>query len=82
MPRFKVRVDGEPLVHAMARLNAAGIPTIGFFPAYFVEQGPPANGQLDRLSAVVEAENAKTAEARVRDELPDADYGVKAEPFD
>jgi hypothetical protein len=61
----------------MATLNGAGIPTIGFFPAQFVEQGPPQDWQLDGLVAVLDAETVDEAESRVRDNLPvDGDYIV------
>jgi hypothetical protein len=83
VPRFKVRIDGDQLTRAMATLNGAGVPTIGIFPAYRVEAGPPEDTDLFRLTAVVDAETADGATSRVREVLPaDADYKVgDAEPW-
>jgi hypothetical protein len=81
MPRFGVDISGKHLDRAMALLNGAGIPTIGSFPAYYGEQGPPKDWELDRLIAVVDAETADKAEVRVKDHLPDHTVG-SARPLD
>lgn len=76
MERFRVTIHGDRLDRAMARLNGSGIPTIGVFPAYFVEQGPPEDFRLEGLTAFVDAEASDDAEARVKELLPDGDYRV------
>jgi hypothetical protein len=65
----------------MASLNRADIPTIGAFSEYVEHHGSPPQGDLERLAAVLDAEGADEAKARVRDKLPDGDYTVgHAEP--
>jgi hypothetical protein len=75
MPQFRVPIGGEHLKRAMATLNHADIPTIGMFPAHFVEPGPAGDWQLNYLTAMLDAESAEEAQARVRGALP-GDYTV------
>ena len=79
MPRFRVNINGPRLDRAMAMLNGSGIPTVGGFPADFIEQGPPADWDLDGLAAVVDAESPADAAARVQNALPaDSNHTVQA----
>jgi hypothetical protein len=73
MPRFKIRIDGEQLDRARMALDRAGIPTIG--PPYYGRgESTESRGELTEstrgLGAVLDAETAEEAEARVRDNLP------------
>jgi hypothetical protein len=80
MPQFRVPIGGETLERAMAMLNHGAIPTIGMFPAYFVEPGPAGDWQLNYLTAMPDAETPEEAGARVREVLPD-DYTVGPAEF-
>ena len=76
MPQFRVHIGGERLERVMATLNHADVPTIGMFPAYFVEPGPAGEWELNYLTAMPNADTAEEAEARVREVVPDDDYTV------
>jgi hypothetical protein len=76
MPRFTVRITGEDLDGAKAALEGAGILETKDAGAGYVPEM-----KLSALSAVLDADTAEDAEARVRDVLPEGDYDVeRAEP--
>jgi hypothetical protein len=73
MARFKVGVGGEQLDRARMALDRAGIPTIG--PPYYgrgesTESRGESTESTRGLLALLDAETAEEAEARVRDNLP------------
>jgi hypothetical protein len=77
MPRFKVEISGKGLERAMASLNGANIPTIGPTFIRFGQQRPKQVRVGHRMTAVLDADTAEAAEARVRDNLPaDGDHDV------
>jgi len=82
MPWFEVPIEGEGLVQAEQALNLVQIPTLG--PGYTTrgDRKSPEGARVPRhMLAVLEAESADDAEARVRNKLPDGDYDVgPAEP--
>ena len=83
MQTFAVTIEGEDLEQVRIALNRAFIPTVG----------PPMDIRLvtepveqahegRRMSAVLDADTAAAAEARVKDHLPKGDYEVRAaEPW-
>jgi hypothetical protein len=79
---FEVPIEGEGLVQAEQALNRVQIPTLG--PGYTVRgdrKSPEGTCVPRHMLAVLEAESAEDAEARVKDKLPDGDYDVgPAEP--
>ncbi len=82
MPRFKVEIHGEGLERALAALNGADIPTIGPTFTWFGDQRFQQVRVGDRMLAVLDADSAEEAEARMKDNLPDDDYDVgAAEPW-
>jgi hypothetical protein len=79
MPTFCVDISGENLDLARRYLDGRLIPTRGSFaPRWDSEQQDAWNwADLNRLEAVLDAETAEKAEARVRDALPaDAGYST------
>jgi hypothetical protein len=76
--RFKVGISGEHLDRARAALNRADIPTIG--PLYYwLSEQEVVESKRRRLLAVLDAETAEEAKARVRDNLPangNGNYGI------
>ena len=82
MQWFEVPIEGEGLVQAEQALNRVQIPTLG--PGYTTrgDRKSPEGARVPRhMLAVLEAESADDAEARVRNKLPDGDYDVgPAEP--
>lgn len=85
MPRFYVRVSGDDLDRAKARLVTAGIPTESDAPGYWESDKPPpppgaSAASVDELKALVDAESGDEAERQVRAVLPAAaGYAVEAE---
>jgi hypothetical protein len=76
MPRFTVRITGGDLDGAKAALEGAGILETKEAGAGYVPEM-----KLQALSAVLDADTAEDAEARVRDVLPEGNYDVeRAEP--
>jgi hypothetical protein len=76
--RFKVRISGEHLDRARSALNRADIPTIG--PVYYWLSGQQVIESERGLLAVLDAETAEEAKARVRDNLPangNGNYGIE-----
>ena len=76
--RFKVGISGEHLDRARSALNRADIPTIG--PLYYwLSEQEVIEGERGLL-AVLDAETAEEAKARVRDNLPangNGNYGIE-----
>jgi hypothetical protein len=76
--RFKVGISGEHLDRARSALNRADIATIG--PLYYwLSEQELIEGERGLL-AVVDAETAEEATARVRDNLPangNGNYGTE-----
>jgi hypothetical protein len=75
MARFKVRIRGEQAERARESLNRAGIPTIGRL--LRDEMEPAQDPELNSLAAVLDAEAAEEAHARVSEALPEGDYTVE-----
>lgn len=75
MPRFYLSIQGADLDRAMLALNMVNIPTIAVTEAYFGDE-PPADWRLNALTAVLDADSGKAAQARVGDVLPDG-YQVR-----
>jgi hypothetical protein len=76
MPRFTVRITGGDLDGAKAALEGARILETKEAGAGYVPEM-----KVHALSAVLDADTAEDAEARVRDVLPEGDYDVeRAEP--
>jgi hypothetical protein len=76
--RFKVRISGEHLDRARSALNRADIPTIG--PVYHWLSEREVIESERGLLAVLDAETAEEAKARVRDNLPangNGNYGIE-----
>jgi hypothetical protein len=76
--RFKVGISGEHLDRARSALNRADIATIG--PLYYwLSEQELIEGERGLL-AVVDAETAEEATARVKDNLPangNGNYGIE-----
>ena len=83
MQTFAVTIEGEGLEQVRIALNRAFIPTVGppmdiRFATEPVEQAHLGH----RMTAVLDADTAAAAEARVKDNLPKGDYEVRAaEPW-
>ena len=83
MPTFAVTIEGEGLDQVREALNRAAIPTVGppmdiRFATEPVEQAHEGR----RMTAVLDADTAAAAEARLKDHLPEGDYEVRAaEPW-
>lgn len=83
MQTFAVPIEGEDLDQVRVALNGAGIPTIGpptdiRFVSEPVEQAHVGH----RMAAILDADTATAAEARVAEHLPEGDYEVRtAEPW-
>ena len=83
MQTFAVTIEGEGLEQVRIALNRAFIPTVGppmdiRFATEPVEQAHLGH----RMTAVLDANTAAAAEARVKDNLPKGDYEVRAaEPW-
>jgi hypothetical protein len=77
MARFKVRIRGEQAERARESLNRAGIPTIGPLLRGRDEMEPAQDPELNSLAAVLDAEAAEEAHARVSEALPEGDYTVE-----
>ena len=76
--RFKVGISGEHLDRARSALNRADIPTIG--PLYYRLSEQEVIENERGLMAVLDAETAEEAKARVRDNLPangNGNYGIE-----
>jgi hypothetical protein len=69
MAQFTVRVSGVDLDRARGQLSAAGVEVPG-------GGGGPG---IEEVVALVEAETAEKAEARVRDALDNESYSVVAD---
>ena len=78
--RFKVGISGEHLDRARSALNRADIATIGPLYYWLSEQEQELIEGERGLLAVVDAETAEEATARVRDNLPangNGNYGIE-----
>lgn len=81
MPRFSVKIEGNPLLAAQIRLNGSNIPTLGAGAHW--GDAPPSGWDLDTLRAVVNAETPAEAKELVKAQLPDeGSYELhEAEPY-
>jgi hypothetical protein len=75
MPRFSVKIEGQPLVAAMVALNGAALPTLAVGAHW--GSAPPPGWDFDALRAVFDATTAEEARLRVKAALPpDGDYKI------
>ncbi len=83
MQTFAVTIEGEDLEQVRIALNRAFIPTVGPpMDIRFVTEPVEKAHEGHRMSAVLDADTAAAAEARVKDHLPEGDYEVRAaEPW-
>jgi len=68
VPRFSVKIEGNPLIEAQIRLNGANIPTLGTGAHW--GNAPPSGWDLDSLRAVVNAQTSTEAKEVVKAQLP------------
>jgi hypothetical protein len=78
MPNFAVTIEGEGLDQVREALNRADVPTVG--PPYtkFDRESDAQTHVGHRMAAVLDADTAEAAEARVRENLPAGDYRLEA----
>jgi hypothetical protein len=83
MQTFAVTIEGEGLEQVRDALNRAFIPTVGPpMDIRFATEPVAQAHEGQRMTAVVDADTAAAAEARVEDHLPAGDYEVRAaEPW-